>query len=218
MSKTKFHLILLIALLTCTTVDGQRLRDISNIRQQTVFETNKIYLVCRGTTSKSSLIAHQFNIADTNITHVGIGFNKNGKLNIYNVTDISHGRSALVLDSLESFIASPDVYYLSIWEFNSNPLEILRLKKICSDYYLRKIWFDAGFKINDDDSLYCSEFCAIVLKKLQNGLLNFKPRTIVLKNLLYEQILERKQMIYYPVDFFQQGNIFRKVFSYRFAK
>ncbi|MEP6673796.1 MAG: hypothetical protein ABJA78_01525 [Ferruginibacter sp.] len=214
----KSGVIIILTVIFCNAIDAQRVKDLYNITQQSEFRENNIYIVCRGTKSKSSLIAHRFNIADTNITHAGIGFYKNGKILLYNVTDIyDHSKSALVVDSLESFVVSSDVYYLSIWECNSSPLQIKKLENICHSYGTRKIFFDASFRINDDDSLYCSEFCALVLEKLDPVKFNFKPLVIDLNNRLYEKILERKKLSYYPVDFFQQNSSFRKIFSYRFS-
>lgn len=216
----RMTLLLILLVISVHNVSyGQRSADIHTIQQQTEFKKNKIYLFCRGTKSKSAQIAHEFNTTDTNSTHTGIGFYKNGHLFIYHVTDVGGmGRSALLIDSLSSFIEASDVYYLAVWECASTVKEIAALEKICANYYSRKIFFDAEFNIGDNDSLYCSEFCALVLRKLDSAKFNFQPRTITLHNILYQQILGRKQLTYYPVDFFWQNKYFTKTFSYRIVR
>ena len=110
----------------------QRQNVIDNIKQHAQFLENTIYLFCRGTRTKSYLIAHNFNKADTNITHVGIGFLENGKLLLYNDTDNNRG-SALQIDSLASFISSSDVYYLEVWKMRTRPKDFNSITKACED-------------------------------------------------------------------------------------
>ena len=193
----------------------QKEEEISILKKQIRLEENSIYFFCRGTTRKSALIAHKFNKTDTNITHVGIGFLENRSLLIYNVTDNGNNRSALLVDSLTSFILSPDVYYLGIWKMRTGLKEYENIVNTCKEYEKRKIYFDASFLISNDDTLYCSEFCALVLEK-GNKKFRFKPRSLKLNNPLYESLLDRKELIYYPVDFFEADKHFTKVFGYRF--
>jgi hypothetical protein len=200
---------------------AQRKQEINTIKQKLQYKKNKIYLVCRGTSSKSRLIAYKFNITDTNITHVGVAFLNKGELFIYNVTDNTlspTSRNALRIDSLASFVSSLDVYYLSLWEYNSTKKEVRKLKKACMAVSKRKIFFDASFKINNDDTLYCSEFCVAVLERTNSMEFIYSPTTKPLNNKLYETILQRQTLTYYPVDFFQINNKFTKVFDYTFKK
>ena len=55
---------------------------------QNILPKNSIYVVCRGTTLKRSLIGDGFNISNKNITHIGIGYVENDSLKIYNVSNI----------------------------------------------------------------------------------------------------------------------------------
>lgn len=174
---------------------------------------DKIYLFCRGTRSKAYLLARGFNLADTASTHVGIGFLKDQRFVIYNVVDESlPGQSALVVNSLNSFVSGEDVFYFSLWECNNNPRALSALKGILKNYEGRKITFDVRFQIADDDTLYCSEFCAQVLSRV--GLGQFQPLTRLLGNPLFEAVLDRKTIHYYPVDFFQESDGVRKVFEW----
>lgn len=177
-----------------------------------------IYIFCRATYSKAGLIAHGFNYTDTNITHIGIGFIKNNRVLIYNVTDNIAGETALQVDSLGSFAAPGEVYYISIWECDNTPEELERARQICAAASTRSIFFDASFTIADDDTLYCSEFCAAVLKAVNPCKFRYSLRLLVLRNALYKSFLQRKMLLYYPVDFFQQDDRFKKIFECRIKR
>jgi len=180
---------------------------------------NTIYMFCRGTASKSSLIAHTFNLIDTNITHIGIGFSDGKNVRIYNVSDNAGTlKSALTVDSLESYIKLPDIFYFSVWECNNSAEEFNRLKTSLSEYASRQIVFDPFFRINADDTLYCSEFCATVLASVNRRSYLFEPSVSVLDNAVFESYLGRKKLIYFPVDFFETSGNFRKIFSYKFKR
>lgn len=183
-------------------------------------DSQSIYIFCRGTTSKSALISHNFNIADTNITHIGIGFYERNQFKIFNVVDKSNNtESALIIDSLESFTNSKDIYYFSIWKCKKNNIdELNKMKNILVNYSKRKICFDASFIIKNDDNLYCSEFCQKILNSVNSNKFKFKSKSVTLKNNLYKLILERTDLVYFPVDFFEEGHFFKKIYEYRFKK
>ncbi|HMI79925.1 MAG TPA: hypothetical protein VK484_14095 [Ferruginibacter sp.] len=189
------------------------------IRDQLELKENTIYIFCRGTASKSSLIAHTFNLMDTNITHIGIGFADGKNVRIYNVSDNAGTlKSALTIDSLESYIKAPDIFYFSVWECNNSAEEFNRLKTSLSEYASRQIVFDPFFMINTGDTLYCSEFCATVLANVNPRSYFFEPSVSILDNTMFESYLGRKKLIYFPVDFFETSSNFRKIFSYKFKR
>ena len=175
-----------------------------------------IYIFARGTTLKSNLVSHKFNYVDTNITHVGIGYIKNGHVLIYNVTDNGNSAaSALVIDSITSFIKGEDVFYFSIWECDNKNAAYQPVLKGLQAATTTKIKFDPFFSLYND-ALYCSEFCYKILSAvpLLNG--RFVPRELDLNNELYENILNTKVLRYFPVDFFQTGSLFTKVYEIHF--
>lgn len=175
----------------------------------------KFYIVGRGTKTKASLIGKKFNITDSNLTHVGIGFVNEGNLKIYHVSDVSDASgNALRLDSIESFLFSDDVFYFAVWECNNTVFEFERLKAICSEMSKRKIYFDGSFIIRDDDTLYCSEFCATVLRKTSPGKYDFLPKKILIGDSFYGSVLKRQILSYIAVDFFQTSKYFTKVYEY----
>jgi hypothetical protein len=187
------------------------------VTEKLQFKENTIYIFCRGTNFKSGLIAHKFNLRDTNITHVGIGFCEEKKLAIYNVSDNSKiSGSSLIIDSLESYINSAEVFFLSVWECSNTNEEFKKFKNILSCYKNKKIVFDPFFKINADDTLYCSEWCAMLLNKIDTNKYFFSPSSLVLNNELFESYLGTKILIYFPVDFFEGSRMFKKIFAHRF--
>lgn len=178
---------------------------------------NNIYIFCKGTASKSGLVAQKFNLTDTNITHIGIGYFDGNNAYIFNVFDNKLTTNAFKVDSVSSFLAPHDVYYFSIWECNNSINEFLKFKEALMLFLERKIIFDWAFDLNNGNQhLYCSEFCAKILYSLDSEKYFFKPTITVLNNSFYESVLERKQLIYYPVDFFKQSKHFKKIFETRF--
>ncbi|WP_162127117.1 hypothetical protein [Flavobacterium phycosphaerae] len=201
----------LLTLLLLFTFDAISQNSIDNLK----FEDNTVYLFSRGTKTKSGLIAKKFNSNDRYITHVGIGFVENNKMRIYNVIDCDTTKTALVIDNLKSFVCEK-AYYLSIWKCKSNKQEFLKLKKICHEYSSRKVYFDYSFKLNEKDNiLYCSEFCSRVLKVINSTKFNFHPKKMKLES-FYRAVLSRDELLYYPVDFFQEGKLFSKIFEANF--
>ncbi len=78
--------------------------------------------------------------------------------------------------------------------------------------------FDYNFKLNLDDTLYCSEFCSRVLNNALIEGLNFKPTKFELNNKLLESILNRKIIEYFPVDFFEMNKGFEKIYEWKSPK
>lgn len=209
----KFQIILFFVFVS-NNILAQRITEIEKIKNQFKANESSIYIFCRGTKSKSVLIAHKFNYSDTNITHVGIGYYKNHKFIIYNVSDIVPiANTALRVDTLESFLQSEDIYFFSAWQYQTTKRKIRKLKNLLDSYTLKNIVFDASFELNNADTLYCSEFCAEVLKKFKKRNFYIPPNEYRLKNTLLEIVLKRQKLIYFPVDFFQKLNLFKIAFQ-----
>lgn len=185
---------------------------IEKARSQMSKEQSAIYLFTRGTKRKASLISLTFNDTDQYSTHAGLGFYLNGKEVIYHVSDhYNIHRSSLHVDSLAGFLSGEDVFYCSIWKLHADQNTLNKLLLSCDSISKRKISFDATFTLGENDSLYCSEFCAYMLKTIN---LYFQPSVRILDNSFYESVLQKKILEYYPVDFFQQDRHFNKIFEY----
>ena len=166
-------------------------------------QKHKIYIFCRGTTLKQHLVSNAFNIIDSNVTHVGIGYLDNYKIKIFNVTNVSRVQNSLKVEDFESFISIDDAFYYSIWELNMGNMFFRRVKKILSESVCHRVSFDYAFLLNNGDSLYCSEFCAEVINAVKKIVV---PTKKAFNNKLYEAILGRVSLEYYPVDFFVNNN------------
>jgi hypothetical protein len=82
----------------------------------------------------------------------------------------------------------------------------------------KNIVFDSRFSISNDDTLYCSEFCAFTLNSCDTISPNFKPALKVLKNRFYIEYLQTENLKYYPVDFFISSGKFKKIFELKNLK
>lgn len=208
--------VIFISFIQTLTLDAQNSKAISKIHTLN-FDSSNFYIVCRGTQRKAGLIAKKFNYSDTNITHIGIGYLKNSNFEIYNVVDgKTNSNSALIIDSINSFIRGKDTYYFSIWKCNNSVQDLVTLKLIINSFLNKQIYFDFSFEILNNDTLYCSEFCALVLAQIDQQMYKFHPRILTLNNDLYELILKRRIITYYPIDFFQKNVLFQKIFECNF--
>src|SRR5699024_5897142 len=92
---------------------------------------NNIYIVGRSTKYKQNIIAKDFNIKDSLLTHIGLGLLEDGVLKIYNISNylLNDFGSSLIVEDLESFINVNSLTYYSIWEKESTTKDIDRLKK-----------------------------------------------------------------------------------------
>jgi hypothetical protein len=186
--------------------------------RENLFDKNAVYFFCRGTTTKSKLIATHFNLLDTLSTHIGIGFFKMKKLDIYNVTNFSTRRSAYNIETITEFIESSDVYSLKIWKIHLTRKEKKKVQNYCRRFIKKKIIFDYKFNLSKekDDTLYCSEFCANLLNSLNPKKFNFSPVSKNIENTLAEVLLNKKIILYYPIDFFLGNKFFTHSYSFLF--
>lgn len=204
---TFIRLIILLCLST-SFCSGQFLKNFDVLQ----LRPDSFYLVTRGTLSKGALIAEKFNRSDRCSTHIGIAIFENSTLKIYNVTNEDRDSpSALVLQASESFTNLPDIDYFGIWEYRSSAAQISTLKTILQNHIRQKIEFDFDFNESDNDKMYCSEFCAKVLRLL-DPTLDFALSEIPL-DAFHSMMLGRKTLRYWPVDFFQSDLRFVKIYE-----
>lgn len=181
------------------------------------YDDSSFYLICRGTKSRQSIIANDFNMKDSMITHIGIGYVKENSLIVFNVSTPVNDeeKSALVVENFDSFTNMKDINYVSIWKSESNAEEMTRLKSILDYYQTRIIKFDGYFRLLDDNEYYCSEFVSKILKDLNPEKYNFTPIKKEL-NLFYSKALKRNTFEYIPVDFFLVFDTIVKVYEKKF--
>lgn len=175
------------------------------------FEKNTVYLICSGSRHKQGFIAKDFNLIDRNATHIGLGLVEKNELMVYNVNVDHGGQSALQAESLPSFTGDQGTRYYSIWAYRSSTQEMKKLKRILRKLLSTRITFDMEFEANNN-KLYCSEFCAMVLQQWKPQLFCYTLSTKTL-NGLYKSALNRAVLHYFPVDFFQVSCAFRKVYE-----
>ncbi|MCP9753060.1 hypothetical protein [Ferruginibacter sp. HRS2-29] len=176
-------------------------------------ESMAVYMVCKGTRSKIPIIGKEFNLRDTNITHVGLGWIEKGRLIIYNMVNDQPDKG-FRQDSIADFLRGNDIYYWSIWKTVASNEERERIRKFVSGIAVLNPKFDNMFDLDNGDSLlYCSEFCKRALFMMAPEKYSFPPVKIPLNNPLYESILDRKILTYIPVDFFQGSPLFEKIYE-----
>lgn len=176
------------------------------------FKDSTLYLIGRGTKTKLRLIADTYNLKEKDITHIGIGIYLNKRLRVFNVSDIQdNSRNALKVDSFESYTNSSDVYSLAIWECKLNKSEFSKALSFLDSISTQKIYFDHKFNLENNNVLYCSEFCVLVLKTINKIKFSFSTTVIKITDLFTQYYLKRDILEYYPVDFFIYNKSVEKV-------
>lgn len=217
---------LLLIFLLITTLDLSQAdkKQVAISRKQFVIElnqslvSNQLYIVSRGTRSKSSLIAEKFNLVDTNITHVGLGIKTPEGFFVSHIED-KKSDNAFSKQKLDEYLSSSDVYYCSIYQFKQSNKERKKSMHLLQLLEIKKIHFDDDFLLtNGHHKLYCSEYAAIILNAGLTPKNRFQPVKKQLNNELYESILGRKSLIYFPVDFFIQHKSAQHVSSAKFLE
>lgn len=177
-------------------------------------KSNHYYFICRGTNSKRDVIADNFDVNKSDLTHVGIGFIINKKFQLYH---IQPGENIILnsirLENLNDFINISDIYLFEIWEVFSDKSELKNLNDSIQQMINKKIQFDNNFNLKDEENYYCSEFVAKALNQSVSFLYkNSKiksPR--LLKTKTKEEVFE-----FYPVDFFVQNPKVKRILRVEF--
>jgi hypothetical protein len=178
--------------------------------------SSHIYVIGRGSQAKSSLLVTRFNQQDSLLTHIGLAFLVRGRWQVFHATDLARNQHRSVqCDGLFDFFHLPDIYYSVLWRREITRHAYKKALRICRSFTRRNIFFDVDFKLGNGNKLYCSEFSAEVFNA--SGI-NKQPFYPIHKNIdepLVRAYLESDTLLYYPVDFFQEDSLFRKVFEAR---
>src|SRR5690606_21737124 len=116
-------------------------------------EANQLYLVCRGTKSKSGLISNEFNLSKNNISHVGIGYMKDSLLYVAHISnEKQRGKTGLTIDKAYNYILDSEVYHFSLWKINLTYSEFIKAIKVIDDLKKDSIHFDFDFRLDNGNS------------------------------------------------------------------
>lgn len=179
---------------------------------QVKLSDDSIYLVARGTKSKQFLIGEKFNTTLKNITHIGIGYQENDSLKIFNVSlNKKVNNTSLIIESWDEFTNLSDVFYIGVWELKCGKEKLEEIKVLLNNYLETPIEFDNRFNIEDNDKLYCSEFVVKVLN--QAAIFDFKPEGKEVTSLL-KNMTDKEMFYYFPVDFFLQDSEIKQIYQY----
>jgi len=174
-----------------------------------------LYLFGRGSDAKSGLLSAHFNLTGSRLSHIGIGILVDTGIAVAHVVnDAGSRKSALRVEPVSVFLSEPGTRHASIWrraihlsashKINHGILELLQ----------ETITFDYDFHIGGRNRLYCSEFCAMLLCDVFQGESMCDPVLKKLGDPLFEAYLNRKEFVYYPVDFFIPGGRFALVWEW----
>ncbi|RYG47863.1 MAG: hypothetical protein EOO01_14260 [Chitinophagaceae bacterium] len=166
-----------------------------------------IFFLGRASTVKSSLIAKEFNITDSLISHVGIGIIEHGALRIYHVEDkAGNAFSACTLDEFLSF----GIFYYCVYSLPLSSGSLERIVNLLKEH--PPVKFDKNLRLNNDD-LYCSEFAYQILTSVEPEKFLQPPVTKKVTDQFARSYLGRDSISYIPVDFFLMYPGIRKIVS-----
>src|SRR5690606_39240687 len=168
-----------------------------NIDIDRYLNTEKAYLIFRGTKTKEGMVSKSYNLVDSNASHVGFLLFENKSWNVHHIVENSLQTSALISNSLDEYIdSSLKVEYVALSELNLNN-DCLRyqIHNLSQDI----IEFDWEFSLeNERNKLYCSEF---IVKILNHCYRNIQIKSIKVKlSPLHSTFIGKDSLDYYPVD------------------
>lgn len=179
-----------------------------------LYEDNQIYIVLRGTETKAGLIVNQFNIYDSNPSHIGIGIYKNDDFLIYNVSDNYNEKRKdnLFIETLEDFVSVDGTVYYSIWKVNNLSFnEFEKIDKKLEESVEKKYIFDKYITLNNNE-YYCTEYVVEMLSDKRDFEFTLREEEI---NGVVKLYLKRDSLIYYPVDGFIKDNQVTKIYEWK---
>jgi len=163
------------------------------------------------------LISNEFNLSKNNISHVGIGYMKDSLLYVAHISnEKQRGKTGLTIDKAYNYILDSEVYHFSLWKINLTYSEFIKAIKVIDDLKKDSIHFDFDFRLDNGNSLYCSELCVKVLQAINKEKFIFVPTQKRITNPIIQAILKREILEYYPADFFLRNSNFSCLVSYSF--
>ncbi|WP_415327579.1 hypothetical protein [Chryseobacterium sp. MMS23-Vi53] len=175
-------------------------------------ETQAIYLIQRGTTGKLGNLAKDFNLKNKYASHLGIGFIKDGELNIYHIYVKKNAhKNNLFIETIEDFTKPEDLNYVSVWKLNNiNTEKFESIKNTLISSEKENIIFDFDFDENNE-KYYCSEFVVRALRKNDIQIMQDHKKKVVG---FASQMLRKDSLIYFPVDGFEGSDKTTKIFEW----
>src|SRR5690606_19672227 len=70
------------------------------------YDKNTIYLFFRETNSKNGFISREYNVNNSSMTHIGIGYFNNSKLKILHIDNVKNNRkNDLIISTIDDFFS-----------------------------------------------------------------------------------------------------------------
>lgn len=176
---------------------------INDFTKSLALSPNSVYLLLRGSDTKLSGFAKQYNSSHTRASHVALAIYTDS-LRIYHVNTTASRRDNLITQTLDQFAYNPDQKhtYLGVWQLagvNARELSLIEAK--ISYYKSLDIRFDYRFDTISNRKLYCSEFIYKTLTYANKAKFELPLTTKeVPKN--HRFFLKTDTLTYYPTDFF----------------
>lgn len=184
------------------------IKNINNIE----FEEKTIYIVLRGTDSKSGWIAKKYNHIDNNASHVAIGLKYDQQFKVIHISDeLSERNDNLFHENIYDFISRDDLIYVSIWKLKKIDINTFhKIKESIEKSTFTIQEFDKKIMINND-FYYCSEYVNDILE--YNNIKIFYKKKIKINGIV-KSYLGRDTLEYYPVDGFMESERVENIFTW----
>jgi hypothetical protein len=173
------------------------------------FTENNIYIIGRGSISKQRLIAANFNLQHTYLTHISIGYVKNNQVKIFEINP-GEGDDSKITETTWAKFHSISNNYIGVWYCKSDSININLLETFIQKKIKSNTTYDSNFDLRSENQDYCSEFVANCLNSLNN--FKFLPTKKKL-NRTHSGILQREELEYFPADFFLTANLFKTLYE-----
>lgn len=170
-------------------------------------------IVFRSGIGKESAFIRDFSSSDKTFSHAGILFKKNNEFYVYHMLGgIINFNGQLRKDKIEDFVRYPDNECFGVYHANLNKAQIARFKIYLDSIEKRHVVFDMSFRLDNKDSLYCTEMIIAGIKFATNNAFQLKPKIIDLTKTRYRYAFtgDKTRFAFYPIDMLQHSYFLKK--------
>ena len=166
-------------------------------------EKDAVYVFLRGTNTKLSGFAKDYNSWHPKASHVALAIYTDS-LRVYHVNTTQSKKDNLITETLASFTHHPEQKhtYFGVWKLPAlTKEELQKIEQKILEYKTMDVRFDYRFDNLSEEKLYCSEFVYKVMTHANSERFKLDLSTIEVPK-EHRFFLKKDRLEYYPTDFF----------------
>ncbi len=176
-------------------------------------------VIFRNGASKESALIRTFAVGVAAFSHCGIVVkNREGSLRVVHVMGGGvNKKSDLYADSFEDFVNDSANTSFGIARYLLSGTELTRLRSYTDSLLTKEVRFDYAFALDAGEELYCTELVVRCLAYSTKDKIAIQQHTRDLSAHPARFLLNRKELVYYPIEFLQYNEHVSTFLLFNFA-